>query len=102
MLKLPKITSKSLSARLSLMAVSQIALLLLVAFAVMFLFSRNALKEESMRDAEQTLEGTLQQIDNILLSVEQTTGIFYGDIQADLNHPDKMEAYCTKIVESNP
>ena len=102
MLKLPKITSKDLSFRLSLMAVSQIALLLLVALAVMFFFSRNALKEESMRDAEQTLEGTVQQIDNILLSVEQTTGIFYGDIQADLNHPDKMEAYCTKIVESNP
>ena len=90
MLKLPKITSKSLSARLSLMAVSQIALLLLVALAVMFLFSRNALKDESMRDAEQTLEGTVQQIDNILLSVEQTTGLNYGDIIAHLDQPDNM------------
>lgn len=102
MLKFPKITSKSLSARLSLMAVSQIALLLLVALAVMFLFSRNALKDESMRDAEQTLEGTVQQIDNILLSVEQTTGLNYGDITAHLDQPDNMEIYCRRIVESNP
>lgn len=102
MFNLPKFTSKSLSARLSLMAVSQIALLLLVALIVMFCFSRNALRDEAMREAEQTLEGTVQQIDNILLSVEQTTGIHYGDILAHLDQPDNMETYCRRIVESNP
>lgn len=102
MLKLPKINTKNLSFRLSLMAVSQITLLLLAALAVMFYFSRNALRNEAMRDAEQTLEGTVQQIDNILLSVEQTTGLNYGDIIAHLDQPDNMEIYCRRIVESNP
>ena len=66
MLKLPKIITKTLSLRLSLMLVCAIALLLIASLAVMFHFSRQALKEEAVRDAEETLEGTVRQIDNVL------------------------------------
>ena len=74
MLKLPKIINRTLSIRLSLMVVCEIALLLLASLVVMFHFSSQALRQEAMFNAEQTLEGTVQHIDNILLSMEQSAG----------------------------
>ena len=102
MLRLPKIITNTLSLRLSLMVVVEIAVLLLVSLAVMFHFSRQALREEAMSDAEQTLEGTIQHVDNILLSVEQSTGNFYRDIITHLDQPERMYDYSRRIVESNP
>ena len=55
-----------------------------------------------MHDAEQTLEGTVQHIDNILLSVEQTAGNVYWDLVANLDQPDRMEDYCRRVMECNP
>lgn len=100
--KLPKIISRTLSLKLSLMAVCEISLLLMVALAVMFHFSRQALKEEAMRDAEHTLEGTAQHIDNILMSVEQSAGNIYFDMIRHLDEPDRMYTYCRRLVECNP
>ena len=102
MLKLPKIITKTLSLRLSLMLVCAIALLLIASLAVMFHFSRQALKEEAVRDAEETLEGTVRQIDNVLLSIEQTTGNIAWNLKAHLDEPDCMEAYCRENVKCNP
>ena len=87
MLKWPKIINKTLSVKLSLMVVCEIALLLFVALAVMFYFARQTLKAEAMRNAEQTLESTVQHIDNILLSVEQATGNIYYDLLQHLDEP---------------
>ena len=80
MLKAPKLLTRTLSLRLSVMIVSAIALLLLASLGIMFYFSRQALKQEALQNAEQTLEGTVQHIDNILLSVEQATGNIYFNI----------------------
>lgn len=102
MLKLPKIINKTLSVRLSLMVVCEIALLLLVSLAVMFHFSRQALKQEAKLNAEQTLEGTVQHIDNILLSMEQSAGNIYWDLLAHLDEPERMYIYSRRLVECNP
>ena len=51
--------------------VGEALLLLVVALGVLAYFSHKALRQEGVRNAEQTLEGTMQHIDNILLSVEQ-------------------------------
>ena len=102
MLKLPKIITRILSLRLSLMVVCEIAILLLVALAVMFHFSRQALRQEAMQTAEQTLEGTVQHIDNILLSMEQSAGNIYWDLMAHLDEPDRMYTYSRQLVECNP
>ena len=75
--KMPKLLTKTLSLRLSVIIVGATALLLLASLGVMFYFSRKALKQEALQNAEQTLEGTVQHIDNILLSVEQATGNIY-------------------------
>ena len=102
MLKMPKLLTRTLSLRLSVMIVSAIALLLLASLGVMLYFSRQALKQEALQNAEQTLEGTVQHIDNILLSVEQATGNIYFSIINHLNEPDKLQKYSQRLVDANP
>jgi methyl-accepting chemotaxis protein/sigma-B regulation protein RsbU (phosphoserine phosphatase) len=92
----------SLSVKLSLTVVGAIALLLLASLAVVFQFSRQTLKDEALQNAEQTLEGTVQHIDNILLSVEQATGNVYFGVLAHLHEPELMTTFCRRLVESNP
>jgi methyl-accepting chemotaxis protein/sigma-B regulation protein RsbU (phosphoserine phosphatase) len=60
--------------------ICQTVLLLAVTLAVMLYFSRQTLKKEAIHDAEETLAGTVQQIDNVLLSIEQTTEYTYQDL----------------------
>ena len=83
------------------MMVCAIALLLTAALVVMFHFSREALRDEAMHDAEHKLEGTSLHIDNILLSIEQTAGNFYYDLMRHVDEPDRMEDYCRELVLSN-
>ena len=56
--------NKTLSVRISLTVVLAIATLLTVALFIMFRSSRKALKEEALQKAGQTLEATVQRIDN--------------------------------------
>jgi methyl-accepting chemotaxis protein/sigma-B regulation protein RsbU (phosphoserine phosphatase) len=77
-------------------------LLLTASLAVMSYFSRQALKEEAMRDAEQTLDGTVQCIDNILLNIEQATGNMYSEVAANLDKPDRLFTICRQLVKSDP
>lgn len=93
---------KTLSLRLSLMMVFAIGLLLIVALIVMFHFSWLAMKAEAKDDAEQTLEGTAQHIDNVLMSVEQSTGNVYFDLIRHLDKPELMPTYCQRVVKSSP
>ena len=88
--------------RLNLTVICQTVLLLAVALGVMLYFSRQAIKDEAIHDAEDTLAGTMQQIDNVLLSIEQTTENTYQDLQEHIDEPARMETYCRKIVECNP
>ena len=101
-MKLVKILSRNLSLRLYLLVVFAIALLLTVSLVVMFYFSHQTLREEAVHNAEQTLEGTEQQIDNILLSVEQSAGNIYWNMLTHLNQPDRMFTYSRELVECNP
>ena len=103
MLQKAKQVARTLSFRLSLMVIAALATLLMVALLVMFFFSRKAVKEEALRDAEQTLEATVLNIDNILLSVEQASGNVYWKILRSLQLKDgREELYARKLVETNP
>lgn len=77
-------------------------LLLFLSLAVLLYFSRQALKDEAKHDAEETVEGTVQHIDNILMSVEQSAYITYEDLKGHLNEPDRMVTYCREVVKNNP
>ena len=90
------------SLKLNLTVVCETVLLLAVSLSVMMFFSLRAIKQEAMLDAEQTLEGTVQNIDNMLLSIEQTSDNVYHEMLAHINQPERMEDYCRKIVECNP
>jgi HAMP domain-containing protein len=102
MLRLPKIISRTLSVRISLMVVIAMTILLMASLVVMLHFSRQAVKEEAIEKATQTLDGTVKRIDNVLLSVEQATGNIFFRLMEDLDKPDMMYTYCRKLVETNP
>ena len=91
---------KNLSLRISLMVFYGLVLLT-ISLVAMFQFAHRALKDEAMSNAEQTLDGTVQQIDNILLSVEQATGNIYVDLMRHLDQPERMLTYAQQLVESN-
>lgn len=78
------------------MVLVALATLLMAALLIMFSFSRKAVKEEAVQKAEQTLEATIQHIDNILLSVEQASGNIYWKILTHPDQPDKTELYSQK------
>lgn len=91
-----------LSVKISLMAVSAMAVLLIASLVVMLLYSRKKVKEETMARVTQTLDGTVQNIDNILLSVEQATGNVYYSLPSRINDPEALELYRRKLIDSNP
>jgi len=89
------------SVRLNLIVICGVVLLLSVSMTVLFYFSYKAVHEESRLNAEQTLEGTVQHLDNILFSVEQSAGNVYREVVGHLNQPERMFDYCRRLVESN-
>ena len=102
MLQWSKFFTNQLSTRISLKVVSLVAALLAVALFAMFHFSRKAVKEEAILKAEQTLAGTVEHIDEILLSVEQSTGNMYFNMCHYLDNPDMLYVFSRRLVESNP
>ena len=102
MRRLTKLINRTLSIRLSLMVVCAMALLLMASLAVMLHFSRKAVKYEAIHKASQTLDGTVERVDNMLLSVEQATGNIYIAMLRHKGGPEMMFTYASKLVESNP
>lgn len=102
MIRITKIINRTLSFRLSLRVIAALATLLMMALLVMLMFSRKAMKEEALLNAEQTLESLAQKIDNVLLSVEQASGNIYWRIYSDIHHPEKTKVFMQKLVEANP
>lgn len=93
---------KNLSLRLSLMVTTAVILLLTVTLLIMFYVSKRDANEDALHRASQTLESAMVNIDNIMLSIEQTAGNTYYNFHTLLNHPDTMYAFSRKVVETNP
>ena len=102
MLQIPKFIQKTLSVRISLMVVFAMAILLIASMVIMLHYSRKAMKEEAVQNALQTLDGTIHQVDNILLSVEQTTGNMIWGLMTNLDNPEAMFTFSRKVIETNP
>ena len=90
------------SIRLNTLVILEIVLLLVVSLGVLFFFTRKALVEESKMDAEQRLEATVQHVDNILMTIEQSTGNVFYRLLDNLDKPELMSSFCRHLVESNP
>lgn len=102
MLRLPSIIKKTLSVRIGLMVVTAMAMLLIVSMIVMLHYARKAVREEAIQKAEQTLEGVILNVDNILLSVEQSAGNIYFSMNLETDSREKIFTYARKLVETNP
>lgn len=90
------------SLRINLVVVCGVVLLLAASLAVMYYFSYQAIHQEARLNAEQTIESTEQCMDNILLSVEQSTGNVYRELCSHLKQPERLEKYCRQLVTCNP
>lgn len=90
------------SLRVSIIVIVGVVLLLFVSLSVMFYFSHKAIHEETTLSVEKTLESTVLHVDNILFSVEQSTGNIYQELEEHLDQPERMNTYCRRLVESNP
>lgn len=89
--------------KLNVQIALEVLLLMALTLGVLTYFSHQALHQEAILNAELTLEGTVQDIDNILLSVEQSTGNIYLDLLEHLDAgPERMFTYSRRVVESNP
>ena len=84
------------------MVVSSMAILLVGSLTVMLYYSRKAVKEETLQKAMQQLEGTMQRVDNILLSVEQASGNVFFNLLLHLDEPEIINEICQQLVASNP
>ena len=102
MVTLPKFVIRTLSVRLSLMVVFAVAILLMATLFITFRFSRNAIQEEALAKAEQTLEGAVHYIDNTMFSVELAATNMLWNVERHLDRPDRMFDYSRKLVELNP
>ena len=102
MASLSKLITRTLSFKLTLRVMIALAVLLMAALLVMFYYSRKAVKEEVLQDAGQTLEATVERIDNILLSVEQAAGNVYWRMMPYVNQPEKLEVYTRRLKDNNP
>lgn len=102
MVKLYQLLPKNLSVRISLLVVLAVALLLTAALSVMLYYSRKAVRDEAFQNADQTLDTTMLRVDNILLSVEQSSGNIYWSMLSHLDNQDRMFLYCRKLIETNP
>lgn len=90
------------SDRLNRIVICGVVTLLVASLVMMFLVSHRALKREARLNAEQTLEATVQHVDNILLSVEQSTGNIYSEMVNYLDQPDVLTTYCRQLIQCNP
>ena len=77
MVKLLAKIKKHLPLRISLMITMALSLLLMVILIITLLYSRKTMKEEALNRASTTLEKVQTNIDNILLSVEESAGNMY-------------------------
>lgn len=102
MLKLFKTNAPYSSLKLNLMVACETVLLLAMSLAVLFYFSHRDLHREATENAEETLKGMVQHIDNILMTVEQSVHDFYPDLLAHIDQPERMFTLSSRIVESNP
>lgn len=90
------------SIKLNTLVIIEIVMLLMVSLGALLYFTRKSLVEEMKMDAEQQLEGTLQHVDNVLLTVEQSAGNIYYRLLENIDQPERMSSFCRHMVECTP
>jgi methyl-accepting chemotaxis protein/sigma-B regulation protein RsbU (phosphoserine phosphatase) len=68
----------------------------------MYWYTRGIVKEEVLQKATQTLEATVQHMDNMLYDVEHVARNMRWNVEHHLDQPDLMFTYSKKVLELNP
>lgn len=92
--------NRDLPFRLSLRIALAMWILLSTTLFIILYFSHEAMKDDAMKRATNTLERANSNIDNIMLSVEETNGNVFFNMKFD--DPERMYTYAHRIVETNP
>ena len=98
--RLTSIIKRNLPLRVSLMIGSALSVLLFASLFTMFYFSRKTLKENALNRASYSLQQAMTNIDNILLSVEETAGNTYFNLRLD--KPEQLDSVSARMMEANP
>lgn len=102
MSKILKIIRNRMSVRLSLWVVTFVAILIVATLSVMYHFSHQAVKEEALAKASETLDCMVLSIDNVLRNVEVTGRMVGWNMERHLDDPKALSRDCRKMVEDNP
>lgn len=65
-------------------------------------FSRQSIGAEALEKAHQTLNSTVQKIDNTLHKVESASRNMCWNVEHHLDNPDAMAEYCRRFMLDNP
>ncbi len=102
MKKLIRYIQKSLSTRLSLLIVVFSAAILVAALSFLFGISSQAIRQEAISRATQSLESTALRVQGILDRVKVATDNTEWLITRHLDGPDSMFVYSRRILQNNP
>ena len=92
----------SLTTQIVLWVVGFVSVLFVTALFVMFHHARQAIYQEAMEKARQTLRTTELRIDNTLSEVETATRSLHWTIEKRLNQPEIMDSLCRQLLRVNP
>ena len=93
---------QSLTARLSIWVLACVVMLFITALGILFYYSREAVKDEAVEKATQTLEGTMLHVENTLHEVEVAANNMKWLVEQHIDTPDSMFTFSRKILETNP
>ncbi|MCR5269660.1 MAG: HAMP domain-containing protein [Prevotella sp.] len=83
-------------------SVLSMGLLLMASLILILHYSKREVRIDTIQKASQTLDATIASIDNVMLTVEQTTGNIYISLQPFMDDSEKVREYAQKIVDTNP
>lgn len=102
MQRITNLVKKNLSLKISLISVLSMGLLLMATLILILNYTKREVNHDTVQKAFQTLDATIANIDNMMLTVEQTTGNIYMNLQPYLNKPETVSECRRQIMDANP
>jgi sigma-B regulation protein RsbU (phosphoserine phosphatase) len=93
---------RKLSVRVSLWVVLFAAVIFVVALSFFFIQARDAVRQEAISRATQTLNNTTLRVERILNRVEVASQMTMWLVDRHLDHPDSLFVYTRGMLRNNP
>lgn len=88
--------------KLSAGVLLSVTILFVTALGILFTVSHNAIEKESLAKAQETLNGTVNRIENMLHGVEVATTNMQWNVEHHLDDPNMMSVYTRELLRHNP